>query len=108
MFDGESVKHYRIKRLDGEGFFLSRLKTFETLNEFVDYYSKNSDGLCVMLGKPCPKVRVNVCTYFHKLSLQYHLESASPISAGIIGMVIIFLFSESSDSNTLSFLKLKC
>ncbi|POI26777.1 hypothetical protein CIB84_009473 [Bambusicola thoracicus] len=37
------------------------MKTFKTLNEFVDYYSKNSDGLCVMLGKPCPKVRVNMC-----------------------------------------------
>ncbi|NXL90417.1 FRK kinase, partial [Alectura lathami] len=57
VFDGESVKHYRIKRLDGEGIFLSRLKTFKTMNEFVDYYSKNSDGLCVTLGKPCLKVQ---------------------------------------------------
>ncbi|OXB61934.1 hypothetical protein ASZ78_013979 [Callipepla squamata] len=56
VFDGVSVKHYRIRRLNGEGFFLSRLKTFKTLNEFVDYYSKTSDGLCVVLGKPCPKV----------------------------------------------------
>ncbi|XP_065590745.1 tyrosine-protein kinase FRK [Cyrtonyx montezumae] len=58
VFDGVSVKHYRIRRLNGEGFFLSRLKTFKTLNEFVDYYSKSSDGLCVMLGKPCPKVQI--------------------------------------------------
>ncbi|NXC49500.1 FRK kinase, partial [Penelope pileata] len=58
VFDGESVKHYRIRRLDGGGFFLSRSKTFKTMNEFVDYYSKNSDGLCVMLGKPCLKVQI--------------------------------------------------
>ncbi|XP_025901449.1 tyrosine-protein kinase FRK [Nothoprocta perdicaria] len=58
VFDGESVKHYRIKRLDEGGFFLSRRKTFKTLNEFVDYYSKNSDGLCVTLGKPCLKVQI--------------------------------------------------
>uniref|UniRef100_A0A8B9FIC8 Tyrosine-protein kinase n=1 Tax=Amazona collaria TaxID=241587 RepID=A0A8B9FIC8_9PSIT len=59
VFDGVSVKHYRIRKLDEGGFFLSRRKTFKTLNEFVDYYSKNSDGLCVVLGKPCPKVRVD-------------------------------------------------
>lgn len=49
-----------------------------------------------------------VCTYFHKLSLQYHLESASPISAYVVEMVMIYLFSESLDSNTFSFLKVKC
>ncbi|XP_009895690.1 tyrosine-protein kinase FRK isoform X1 [Dryobates pubescens] len=58
VFDGVSVKHYRIRKLDEGGFFLSRRKTFKTLNEFVDYYSKNSDGLCVVLGKPCPKVQI--------------------------------------------------
>ncbi|NXY16439.1 FRK kinase, partial [Atrichornis clamosus] len=57
VFDGASVKHYRIKKLDG-GFFLSRRKTFKTLNELVDYYSKNSDGLCVLLRKPCLKVQI--------------------------------------------------
>nr|XP_009491678.1 PREDICTED: tyrosine-protein kinase FRK [Pelecanus crispus] len=58
VFDGVSVKHYRIRQLDEGGFFLSRRKTFKTLNEFVDYYSKNSDGLCVVLGKPCLKVQI--------------------------------------------------
>lgn len=56
------MKHYRIRKLDEGGFFLSRRKTFKTLNEFVAYYSKTSDGLCVVLGKPCPKVRVGVTT----------------------------------------------
>ncbi|KFW87172.1 Tyrosine-protein kinase FRK, partial [Manacus vitellinus] len=58
VFDGASVKHYRIRKLDEGGFFLSRRKTFKTLNDLVDYYSKNSDGLCVMLGKPCLKVQI--------------------------------------------------
>ncbi|XP_054135016.1 tyrosine-protein kinase FRK [Melozone crissalis] len=56
VFDGTSVKHYRIKRMD-ESFFLTRRKTFKTLNELVDYYSKNSDGLCVLLGQPCLKIQ---------------------------------------------------
>nr|XP_054485104.1 tyrosine-protein kinase FRK [Agelaius phoeniceus] len=56
VFDGTSVKHYRVKRMDGS-FFLTRRKTFKTLNELVDYYSKNSDGLCVLLGQPCLKIQ---------------------------------------------------
>ncbi|CAO2628005.1 Tyrosine-protein kinase FRK [Lemmus lemmus] len=43
------VKHYRIRRLDEGGFFLTRRKTFSTLNEFVSYYTTTSDGLCVKL-----------------------------------------------------------
>ncbi|XP_014429168.1 tyrosine-protein kinase FRK [Pelodiscus sinensis] len=57
VFDGAVVKHYRIRK-DEEGFFLSRKKTFKTLNAFVDYYTNNSDGLCVKLSKPCIKKKV--------------------------------------------------
>ncbi|NXA98693.1 FRK kinase, partial [Melanocharis versteri] len=56
VFDGTSVKHYRIKKLDGS-FFLTERKTFRTLNELVDYYSKNDDGLCVLLRQPCLKIQ---------------------------------------------------
>ncbi|NWX67535.1 FRK kinase, partial [Alca torda] len=58
VFDGASVKHYRIRKLHEGGFFITRRKIFKTLHEFVDYYSKNSDGLCVVLGKPCLKVQI--------------------------------------------------
>ncbi|XP_054051188.1 tyrosine-protein kinase FRK isoform X1 [Rissa tridactyla] len=58
VFDGVSVKHYLIGKLDERGFFLTRRKTFKTLHELVDYYSKNSDDdLCVVLGKPCLKLQ---------------------------------------------------
>ncbi|XP_042301261.1 tyrosine-protein kinase FRK isoform X2 [Sceloporus undulatus] len=56
--DGTTVKHYRIKRLDNGGFFVTRRKTFQTLNDFVRHYSTSSDGLCVKLGKPCIKTEV--------------------------------------------------
>ncbi|XP_048348429.1 tyrosine-protein kinase FRK [Sphaerodactylus townsendi] len=55
VFDGMSVRHYRIKHLDDAGFFVTRRKTFQTLTALVRYYSKNSDGLCIRLGKPCVK-----------------------------------------------------
>lgn len=58
VLDGGVVKHYRIKRLDEGGFFLTRRRTFSTLNEFVSHYTKTSDGLCVKLGKPCLKIQV--------------------------------------------------
>ncbi|KAM5257200.1 tyrosine-protein kinase FRK [Ctenodactylus gundi] len=58
VLDGEVVKHYRIRTLDEGGFFLTRRKTFLTLNEFVSYYSTTSDGLCVRLGRPCLKTQV--------------------------------------------------
>ncbi|XP_049755340.1 tyrosine-protein kinase FRK isoform X1 [Elephas maximus indicus] len=58
VLDDGVVKHYRIRRLDEGGFFLSRRVTFSTLNEFVNHYTKSSDGLCVKLGKPCLKIQV--------------------------------------------------
>lgn len=57
VFDGTSVKHYRIKKMDGR-VFLTKRQTFKTLNELVDYYSKNNDGLCVLLRKPCLKMQI--------------------------------------------------
>ncbi|XP_048209900.1 tyrosine-protein kinase FRK [Perognathus longimembris pacificus] len=58
VLDEGVVKHYRIRRLDEGGFFLTRKQTFSTLNEFVNYYSNQSDSLCVRLGKPCLKIQV--------------------------------------------------
>ncbi|XP_045400169.1 tyrosine-protein kinase FRK [Lemur catta] len=60
VLDQGVVKHYRIRRLDEGGFFLTRRRTFSTLNEFVSYYTTRSDGLCVKLGNPCLKIQVPV------------------------------------------------
>ncbi len=54
--DGDTVKHYRIRQLDEGGFFIARRVTFRTLAELVDHYSRDSDGLCVNLRKPCSQV----------------------------------------------------
>ncbi|XP_042238397.1 tyrosine-protein kinase Src42A-like isoform X3 [Homarus americanus] len=51
--DGDTVKHYRIRQLDEGGFFIARRTTFRTLQELVEHYSKDADGLCVNLRKPC-------------------------------------------------------
>lgn len=54
--DGDTVKHYRIRQLDQGGFYIARRITFRTLQEMVAHYSRESDGLCVNLRKPCVRV----------------------------------------------------
>ena len=59
--DGDTVKHYRIRQLDEGGFFIARRTTFRTLQELVDHYSRDADGLCVNLRKAC--IQVHMLTY---------------------------------------------
>uniref|UniRef100_A0A6A7FQF2 Tyrosine-protein kinase n=1 Tax=Hirondellea gigas TaxID=1518452 RepID=A0A6A7FQF2_9CRUS len=54
--DGDTVKHYRIRQLDEGGFFIARRTTFRTLQDLVEHYTKDADGLCVNLRKPCVQV----------------------------------------------------
>lgn len=51
--DENCVKHYRIRQLDDGGFFIARRTTFKTLQELVEHYSCDADGLCVNLRNPC-------------------------------------------------------
>ncbi|XP_075410095.1 tyrosine-protein kinase FRK [Tenrec ecaudatus] len=72
------VKHYRIRRLDEGGFFLTRRRTFSTLNEFVSHYSRTSDGLCVKLGNPCLKVQVpTTFDLSYKTADQWEIDRSS-------------------------------
>eukprot|EP00127_Corallochytrium_limacisporum_P003879 Clim_evm93s153 gene=Clim_evmTU93s153 len=52
--DGQTVKHYRIRRMDDKSYFISRGLAFATLNDLVDHYRNDPDGLCCRLGKACP------------------------------------------------------
>jgi len=58
--DGDTVKHYRIRQLDEGGFFIARRATFRTLSALMEHYSRDADGLCVNLRKPCSQV-CSVC-----------------------------------------------
>lgn len=78
--DGDTVKHYRIRQLDEGGFFIARRTTFRTLQELVEHYSKDADGLCVNLRKPCIQVSIKgiccfiyLCPYYH--SFEGFIES---------------------------------
>ncbi|KAG8582521.1 hypothetical protein GDO81_008085 [Engystomops pustulosus] len=58
VYDGISVKHYRIRTLDSGGFYISSRKKLQNLDELVKNYMKADDGLCCKLGKPCIKAEI--------------------------------------------------
>ena len=49
-----SQKYFR--QLDEGGFFIARRTSFRTLQELVEHYSRDADGLCVNLRSACAKV----------------------------------------------------
>jgi len=52
--EGESVKHFRIRKLDSGGFFITARSPFSSLNELVSHYQIDADGLCCRLTISCP------------------------------------------------------
>lgn len=57
VLDQDKVKHYKVQQLENGHHFLSNTKSFPTLKELVEYYSKQSEGLGVHLREPCKKVQ---------------------------------------------------
>ncbi|KAM4613591.1 src-like-adapter 2 [Polymixia lowei] len=49
----DSVKHYRICRLENGWFFISPNLTFASLHHLVEHYSESPHGLCCPLREPC-------------------------------------------------------
>ncbi|XP_058469429.1 tyrosine-protein kinase SRK2 isoform X2 [Solea solea] len=56
VLDNGKVKHYKIRKQDNGQYFVSRTRSFQTLKELVEYYSRQADGLCVRLAEPCKKM----------------------------------------------------
>ncbi|KYO28559.1 hypothetical protein Y1Q_0005355 [Alligator mississippiensis] len=50
---GDIIKHYRIRTLDGGGYYISPRTTFSSLHQLVHYYCTKGDGLCQKLTVPC-------------------------------------------------------
>ncbi|KAK2495342.1 hypothetical protein MC885_009762 [Smutsia gigantea] len=53
-FLGLNVKHYKIRKLDSGGFYITSRTQFSSLQQLVAYYSKHADGLCHRLTTVCP------------------------------------------------------
>ena len=53
--DGDSVKHYSVRKLDTGGYFITTRASFSSLHDLVQHYTKDADGLVCALTLPCPK-----------------------------------------------------
>ncbi|KAJ8359175.1 hypothetical protein SKAU_G00157000 [Synaphobranchus kaupii] len=51
---GLNVKHYKIRKLDNGGFYITSRTQFNSLQHLVSHYRKHADGLCHSLTEVCP------------------------------------------------------
>lgn len=89
---GCHVKHYKIKPLDNGGYYISTNKTFTSLADLVQAYSKNSLGLCHVLTLPCPKPQPQVWDLGPALRDHYEIPRSEvvlirPLGRGNFGEV---------------------
>ncbi|XP_022045506.1 proto-oncogene tyrosine-protein kinase Src isoform X3 [Acanthochromis polyacanthus] len=54
---GLNVKHYKIRKLDSGGFYITSRTQFGTLQQLVNHYRKHADGLCHSLTEICPVLK---------------------------------------------------
>ncbi|XP_005174187.1 proto-oncogene tyrosine-protein kinase Src isoform X3 [Danio rerio] len=54
---GLNVKHYKIRKLDSGGFYITSRTQFSTLQQLVNHYRQHADGLCHSLTDVCPVLK---------------------------------------------------
>ncbi|XP_017549731.1 proto-oncogene tyrosine-protein kinase Src isoform X3 [Pygocentrus nattereri] len=54
---GLNVKHYKIRKLDSGGFYITSRTQFSNLQQLVSHYRKHADGLCHCLTDVCPVLK---------------------------------------------------
>uniref|UniRef100_UPI00358ECF1F tyrosine-protein kinase Fyn-like isoform X1 n=1 Tax=Myxine glutinosa TaxID=7769 RepID=UPI00358ECF1F len=52
---GDNVKHYKIRKLDSGGYYITTRAQFDALQKLVQHYSERAAGLCCRLVVPCRK-----------------------------------------------------
>lgn len=95
LHDGVGVKHYRIRRADSGGFFISPNKILRNLEALIAHYQRMADGLVVQLGEPCsneePQIALLPCnelTKMDKWEIDRHtVELKTVLGAGQFGEV---------------------
>ncbi|XP_068125358.1 tyrosine-protein kinase Fgr [Hyperolius riggenbachi] len=54
---GDHIKHYKIRKIDNGGFYITSRVQFDTVQELVQYYKEYNDGLCQLLRRPCVNLK---------------------------------------------------
>ncbi|KAM6235294.1 tyrosine-protein kinase Fgr isoform 1-T1 [Spheniscus humboldti] len=52
---GDHVKHYKIRKLDNGGYYITTRAQFDTVQQLVQHYIERAAGLCCRLAVPCLK-----------------------------------------------------
>uniref|UniRef100_A0A8C5T402 Tyrosine-protein kinase n=1 Tax=Malurus cyaneus samueli TaxID=2593467 RepID=A0A8C5T402_9PASS len=52
---GDHVKHYKIRKLDNGGYYITTRAQFDTVQQLVQHYVERAAGLCCRLAMPCHK-----------------------------------------------------
>ncbi len=52
--DSETVKHYRIRKVDAGGYYIAPRAMCNSLDDLVRHYQGDCDGLCCLLTVSCP------------------------------------------------------
>ncbi|TRZ01143.1 hypothetical protein DNTS_007863 [Danionella cerebrum] len=50
---GDHVKHYKIRKLDNGGYYITTRTQFDTVQQLVDHYTERAAGLCCRLIGSC-------------------------------------------------------
>jgi len=74
--DSGVVKHYRIRQNEARKFLITELVTFGTLQELVEHYTKDADGLCTALKQPCIQEE-NPCKVNAESTDQWEVDRSS-------------------------------
>lgn len=53
----DHVKHYKIRKLDMGGYYITTRAQFETVQDLVRHYMEFNDGLCYLLTAPCTTMK---------------------------------------------------
>uniref|UniRef100_A0A9L0TCF6 Tyrosine-protein kinase n=1 Tax=Equus caballus TaxID=9796 RepID=A0A9L0TCF6_HORSE len=54
---GDHVKHYKIRKLDTGGYYITTRTQFDSVQELVQHYTEVNDGLCHLLTAACTTMR---------------------------------------------------
>ena len=76
--DGDTVRHYRIRKADSGAFYILHRTMCMSLDDLVHHYQQQADGLCTRLTNACPKpevLRIPDHTYIAKDKLEIDRSS---------------------------------
>ncbi|XP_037005329.2 tyrosine-protein kinase Fgr isoform X2 [Artibeus jamaicensis] len=54
---GDHVKHYKIRKLDTGGYYITARAQFDSVQELVKHYMEVNDGLCYLLTAACTTMK---------------------------------------------------